>query len=118
MFLYLSILYFCVSQTVLSSLNEPLAGWVDNWNGPTGIVSAVGNGLFRTIMCKGEMRADFVPVDIVINLMIVSAWRTATSKPYGMTIYNCVTGQQRPITWDKFVGLSIESMRKHPLGEF
>lgn len=109
--------FFLLFQ-VLSSLNEPLAGWVDNWNGPTGIVSAVGKGVFRTIMCKKESIADFVPVDIVINLMIVAAWRTATSKPYGMTIYNCCTGEQRPVTWDKFVNLSIEFMRKHPLGKF
>jgi fatty acyl-CoA reductase len=100
---------------VLSSLNEPLVGWVDNWNGPTGIVSAVGKGLYRTIMCKKEMRADLVPVDIVINLMIVSAWRTATLKQNQMKIYNCCTGQQKPITWDQFVNLSIDNMRKHPL---
>lgn len=51
---------------MLSSLAEPLVGWVDNWNGPTGIISAVGKGLFRTIMCDKNVVADLVPVDIVI----------------------------------------------------
>lgn len=32
---------------VLSSLKEPVAGWVDNWNGPTGIIAAAGKGVFR-----------------------------------------------------------------------
>lgn len=41
------------------------SGWVDNWNGPTGIVSAVGKGIFHTIMCNEESVADFVPVDMV-----------------------------------------------------
>lgn len=50
---------------VLSSVNEPLCGWVDNWNGPTGIVSAVGKGIFHTIMCNEESVADFIPVDLV-----------------------------------------------------
>jgi fatty acyl-CoA reductase len=100
---------------VLSSLNEPLVGWVDNWNGPTGIVSAVGKGLYRTIMCRKDMRADLVPVDIVINLMVCAAWRTGTSKVTDLKIYNCCTGQQKPITWDQFVSLSIDYMRKHPL---
>ena len=94
-----------------------MAGWVDNWNGPTGIVSAVAKGLFRTIMCKEDSVADMVPVDIVINLMIVAAWRTATTKPLGITIYNCSTGQQRPVTWGRFVNLAIVHMRKHPLGK-
>lgn len=57
------ILNICI---VLSSINEPLSGWVDNFNGPTGIVSAVGKGIFHTIMCNGESVADFIPVDLVI----------------------------------------------------
>jgi len=32
---------------VLSSYKEPVAGWVDNCNGPTGIIAAVGKGFFR-----------------------------------------------------------------------
>lgn len=100
---------------VIASLNEPFAGWVDNWNGPTGLVSAVAKGLFRTIMCEKEFVADMVPVDIVINLMITAAWRTATAKPNGMTIYNCCTGQRHPITWGKFVSHAIAQVRKHPL---
>lgn len=100
---------------VLCSLNEPNPGWVDNWNGPTGLVSAVGKGIFRTMMGNTQITADVVPVDVVINLMIAAAWRTATTKPSSPSIYNCVTGQQRPITWGKFVELCIENTRKHPL---
>lgn len=32
---------------VLSSYREPVAGWVDNCNGPTGIIAAAGKGFFR-----------------------------------------------------------------------
>jgi alcohol-forming fatty acyl-CoA reductase len=56
---------FVLLLAVLSSINEPLCGWVDNWNGPTGIVSAVGKGIFHTIMCNEESVADFIPVDLV-----------------------------------------------------
>lgn len=100
---------------VLSSVNEPLSGWVDNWNGPTGIVSAVGKGIFHTIMCNEESIADFIPVDLVINLMVAAAWKTALTKPATMTIYNCCTGEVRPITWGRLVSLAIEKMRIHPL---
>lgn len=94
-----------------------MVGWVDNWNGPTGIVSAVGKGLFRTIMCNENSVADLVPVDIVINLLITAAWNTSISNSNSLTIYNCCTGEQNPITWGKFVNLAIENMRKHPLGK-
>lgn len=61
---------------VLSSLREPVKGWVDNWNGPNGIIAAVGKGIFRTMLGTGTKVADLVPVDTVINLMIVCAWKT------------------------------------------
>lgn len=103
---------------MLSSWKEPVVGWVDNWNGPTGIVSAVGKGLFRTIICKENSVADLVPVDIVINLLITAAWDISMAQERNIKVYNCCTGEENPITWGKFVHLAIENMRKHPLGIF
>ncbi|XP_034103871.1 putative fatty acyl-CoA reductase CG5065 [Drosophila nasuta] len=100
---------------VTASLNEPFAGWVDNFNGPTGLVSALAKGMFRTMMCEKNYVADMVPVDIVINLMIAAAWRTATRKSNNLLIYNCCTGQRNPIIWSEFVKFAMSSVRKHPL---
>lgn len=99
---------------VLSSLREPVKGWVDNWNGPNGIIAAVGKGVFRTMLGKSARVADLVPVDTVINLMIVCAWRTYHKREDGVVVYNCCTGQQNPITWNAFVQTSFTYMRKHP----
>lgn len=103
---------------VISSVKDPMAGWVDNWNGPTGIIAAAGKGFFRTMLCHENKTADLVPVDIVINLMICAAWRTATSRPTNsIVVYNCCTGQKAPITWKEFVRQSFIAMRKHPLSD-
>ncbi|XP_053994524.1 putative fatty acyl-CoA reductase CG5065 [Hylaeus volcanicus] len=99
---------------VLSSFREPVAGWVDNWNGPTGIIAAVGKGVFRTMLCYEDKVADLVPVDIVINLMICTAWRTATNRTQTIPVYNCCTGQQNPITWKQFVEMVFKYTRMHP----
>lgn len=99
-------------------------------------MSAVGKGIFHTIMCNEDSVADFVPVDMVnddflfnckfnlnfsisqvINLMVAAAWNTANSKS-ATTVYNCCTGEKAPITWGQLVSLAIEKMRVHPLGEF
>uniref|UniRef100_A0A1I8M522 Fatty acyl-CoA reductase n=1 Tax=Musca domestica TaxID=7370 RepID=A0A1I8M522_MUSDO len=100
---------------VTASLNEPFAGWIDNLNGPTGLLSAMAKGIFRTIVCEENCIADVVPVDIVINLMITAAWRTASHKTDNLLIYNCCTGQRHPITWGKFVNYAVDHVRKHPL---
>ncbi|CAF4957111.1 unnamed protein product [Pieris macdunnoughi] len=99
---------------VLSSVKEPVKGWVDNWNGPNGIIAAVGKGVFRSMLGTGNKVADLVPVDTVINLMIVCAWRTHLRRGEGVVVYNCCTGQQNPITWRRFVKTSFKYMRKHP----
>lgn len=100
---------------VLSSFREPVAGWVDNLNGPTGIIVAAGKGVFRTMLCHEDKVADLVPVDIVINLMICAAWKTAKCENKNIPVYNCCTGQQNPITWRQFVNLSFKYIRLHPV---
>lgn len=78
--LFFDLISYSCFFSVLSSMREPVAGWVDNWNGPTGIIAAAGKGFFRTMLCHEDKVADLVPVDVVINLMICAAWRTATAK--------------------------------------
>ncbi|XP_057671020.1 putative fatty acyl-CoA reductase CG5065 [Diorhabda carinulata] len=103
---------------VLSSIKEPLKGWVDNWNGPTGIIAAAGKGLIRTMLCDPNKIADLVPVDMVINLMIVSAWRIGTnSYSKEIPIYNCVSGLRKPIKWKEFVEYCFKFSRKHPVSD-
>lgn len=69
------------------------------------------------MLCHENKVADLVPVDIVINLMICAAWRTATHRTDTITVYNCTTGQQNPITWKQFVDLSFKYSRKHPVND-
>ena len=69
------------------------------------------------MLCRENKVADLVPVDIVINLMICAAWRTATRRSDVITVYNCVTGQQNPITWKQFVDMSFKYSRKHPVSD-
>lgn len=62
---------------VVAAWKEPLPGWIDNLNGPTGLLLAIGKGLLRTMYCNTSIKADIVPVDIVVNSMITSIYYTA-----------------------------------------
>lgn len=59
---------------------EPLPGWIDNLNGPTGVLAGAGKGILRTLLCRRELIADLIPVDIAINLLIAVAWQTAQTR--------------------------------------
>jgi len=63
---------------VTAGLKEPLTGWIDNVNGPTGVILGVAKGFLSVVRGKEELVADLVPVDIAINIMITVAWQTAT----------------------------------------
>lgn len=100
---------------MLASFQEPTAGWVDSWNGPNGVVTALGQGILGPIICEKDFVTDTVPVDIVTNLMIVTAWRTATTQSPEIKVYNCVTSAQNKVTWEDFLGTSVLYMIQHPL---
>lgn len=96
-------------------LKEPTPGWIDSNAGLSGFVSAIGSGVIRILICEQKYRIDVVPVDIVINLLIVAAWKTATSKSRELTVYNGVTSKQSPITLGQFFGNTKKFMRLNPL---
>ena len=61
---------------VVSTWREPMKGWVDNLNGPTGIFLIAGIGVMRTALVHEDIRTDGVPVDTCANMFIASAWET------------------------------------------
>jgi fatty acyl-CoA reductase len=68
---------------VTAALREPFPGWIDNLNGPTGLIAGGGKGFIRIFKVESsDFVTDLIPVDLSINLMIAVAWRTA--------IYKCV----------------------------
>lgn len=77
---------------VVSSVEEPMSGWIDNFNGPVGLVIGVGKGVVRTIFAKEEAVADYMPVDIAIKAIIVACWnQTTKSDPKNrldVSVYN------------------------------
>ena len=47
-----------------------MPGWVDNLNGPVGVMLGAGKGVIRTMLCNGNLVAQVVPVDIATNAII------------------------------------------------
>lgn len=59
---------------VIPIWKEPLPGWTDNINGPTGLLIGAGKGVIRTMLCDEHGYADYLPVDIAANGILVSTW--------------------------------------------
>lgn len=77
---FVILIYIFFITIVTASWKEPILGWVDNLNGPTGLLAGAGKGVLRTLLCHKDLIADLVPVDICINLLISAAWYTAINR--------------------------------------
>jgi alcohol-forming fatty acyl-CoA reductase len=62
---------------VISTMKDPFPGWIDNFNGPVGMLVGSGIGITRTMYCNPDNIADFTPVDVCIKAMIIAAWKRA-----------------------------------------
>lgn len=65
---------------VTPAVAEPLPGWVDNMNGPTGVLIGAGKGVIRSMICNGELKSEVVPVDIAINGLILIPYHNSRVK--------------------------------------
>ncbi|XP_057371715.1 putative fatty acyl-CoA reductase CG5065 [Daphnia carinata] len=99
---------------VTGALKEPIPGWVDNYNGATGTIAAVGKGFFRIMKINSELVSDIIPVDYPINLMIAVAWHLAIRRPNEVPVYSCTTGHRNPLTWGGLRRFALDSWLKYP----
>ncbi|VDK41980.1 unnamed protein product [Anisakis simplex] len=96
---------------------EPLPGWTDNINGPTGIFAACGKGLLTNMCGSNHSKADIIPVDIVSNMLIVAAAYRNNIRCDMIPVVHCCSGQLNPIRWKHIVDFLEVFYREYPLNE-
>ncbi|CAG9831040.1 unnamed protein product [Diabrotica balteata] len=73
-----------------------------------------GRGTIKSILCNEKYKMDIIPVDIVVNTLITSAWHTIYHRSSSLRVYNCTSGQMNPITWRQFKNLTLKYSRESP----
>ncbi|KAM6154273.1 fatty acyl-CoA reductase 2 [Erethizon dorsatum] len=94
---------------------EPFPGWVDNINGPSGLIVATGKGFLRAIKATPMAIADVIPADTVVNLTLAAGWYTAVHRPKSTLIYHCTSGNLNPCNWLKMGLQVLATFEKVPL---
>lgn len=88
---------------VISTMKEPFPGWIDNFNGPVGLLIGSGLGIMRTMYCNPDNIADFTPVDVCIKAMIIGAWKRAYEPKGSLPVYNCCLSKYRNATMEQII---------------
>ncbi|KAK7576750.1 hypothetical protein V9T40_013036 [Parthenolecanium corni] len=104
---------------VCPSIREPIPGWIDNLNGPSGIAVATAKGLLHSFFANVDSEGDFVPVDIVCNSLIAMPWaeikkKGLHSKDTKMSVYNVALTEHKPITWRDVQETSTKASLVYP----
>ncbi|XP_050358540.1 fatty acyl-CoA reductase 1-like [Nymphalis io] len=103
---------------VISSHEDPFPGWIDNFNGPSGLIVGCGKGILRTIYSSPDMILDYVPVDITIRACIVASWIRGTkmlTHTDDIPIYNSCAGTLKNITIQEMLDIGNEIIEFIPL---
>uniref|UniRef100_A0A1A9WVE3 Fatty acyl-CoA reductase n=1 Tax=Glossina brevipalpis TaxID=37001 RepID=A0A1A9WVE3_9MUSC len=106
---------------VVSSIFEPVPGWIDNFNGPIGLLIACGLGILRTSHANPNVRADIVPVDVCVQGLILAAYKVgnrteeATPLDQSLEVVNCSNALIRTFCFGKIIELGRTIIRKNPL---
>ncbi|XP_017804079.1 fatty acyl-CoA reductase 1 isoform X3 [Macaca nemestrina] len=103
-----------------ASWKEPFPGWIDNFNGPSGLFIAAGKGILRTIRASNNALADLVPVDVVVNMSLAAAWYSGVNRymrPRNIMVYNCTTGSTNPFHWGEVGYYVSHSFKMNPLNQ-
>ncbi|CAH2241289.1 jg3350 [Pararge aegeria aegeria] len=95
---------------------EPTPGWVDNLNGPIGLMIGAGKGVIRTMHCYGHYHAEVIPVDIAINAIILIPYyiNTKIERSAEIPVFNLTSGDDRDTTWKEVLDVGKATVRKFP----
>ncbi|KAL6426714.1 hypothetical protein ACFW04_009228 [Cataglyphis niger] len=108
----------CIARPsiVLPSYKEPIPGWVDNLNGPVGILVGGGKGIIRSMHCIGNYNAEVIPVDIAINTLIAIAYKIAASQENSenIPVINITQSDINRITFREILKKGKEIIYEYP----
>ncbi|XP_055711090.1 putative fatty acyl-CoA reductase CG5065 [Phlebotomus papatasi] len=82
---------------ITPSVKEPFEGWVDNFNGITGILAAGGSGLARALYGSTKVKNNFQPLDVCVRSLLVATWKRGRAIGNEMAVYNCACSKEREV---------------------
>ncbi|XP_026472331.1 putative fatty acyl-CoA reductase CG5065 [Ctenocephalides felis] len=90
---------------VIPVWKEPIPGWTDNINGPAGLLIGAGKGVIRTMYCNQTGYADYLPVDIAVNGLLVVTWNYIANNDKERNVLHFTSSDEFKVSWQEIVEL-------------
>lgn len=85
---------------IVGAWREPEPGWTISRNGPQGFFMGAANGVVRRLPVDENLIYDYIPVDVVVNYILVAGWDTANQKPQQTPVYHVTSSTCNPFRWN------------------
>ncbi|XP_029721120.2 putative fatty acyl-CoA reductase CG5065 [Aedes albopictus] len=103
-------------SVVVNTIDEPLVGWIDNLNGPSGMLLGAGTGIVRTDLLPIENRVNTIPADISIKALLLAAWQRGTKEQTlredFLPVYNSAAEYEHSWQYKKMLDCGKANMTK------
>ncbi|XP_004518286.1 putative fatty acyl-CoA reductase CG5065 [Ceratitis capitata] len=101
---------------VTAAINEPLPGWIEGVNGPTGLMIGAARGIIRSMHCNPEYSSTVIPVDKAINGMIVAGYNRGKSKGVNCVEFcNLCISKKALFSWGESIETGKRFFYEYPL---
>ena len=64
----------------MAAWKEPCPGWTISKNGPQGFIMGASKGVVRRLPVNKDLVYDYIPVDIVINELMVAGYHAGRTR--------------------------------------
>lgn len=99
---------------VSPSFKEPVPGWVDNLNGPTGLTIGASTGVVRSVLCSSNCTANVIPCDFAVNAIIAFSWKVGLRRLTEPLYLNITQNEDNYLSWGTAINLGREITYKYP----
>lgn len=100
---------------ITAAWKEPVAGWTISKNGPQGFLMGASKGVVRRLPVGTSLVYDYIPVDTVVNQVLVTGFHVAQKRSGDLSIFHCTSSTYNPFRWDAVVDRTNELLHSYPL---
>ncbi|KAF2898636.1 hypothetical protein ILUMI_07546 [Ignelater luminosus] len=100
---------------IIGAWKEPNPGWTISKNGPQGFLMGAAKGVIRRLPVGRELIYDYIPVDIVVNQLIVAGYHAGFTQTKEVQVYHCTSSTRRPFRWSSVDDKINMYLHKFPL---
>ncbi|GLH00544.1 Fatty acyl-CoA reductase wat [Gryllus bimaculatus] len=104
-------------SVVVATACDPLPGWIDNFNGPMGLMVGIVKGVVHTSYTDPDCYIDYIPCDIVVKGIVLCSCEVARKGLGPPLVYHAAQGDVHRITQARALDYEYEAGAELPFSD-